>query len=93
MKSAVLTRLETIEKKLKPKKAPKLNLGFECDKLEELQEMVDYCKRHNDPASGLHEFVIWTGEPNAEAEALAGQYAPDQYLRKTILVKHAEVTA
>jgi len=92
MKSTVMTRLETIEKKLKPKKAPKLNLGFECDKLEELQAMVERCKRHNDPTSGLYEFVIWTGPPNAEAEAIAGEYAPEKY-RKTIIVKHAEVTA
>jgi hypothetical protein len=93
MKSTVLARLETMEKKLKPKKMPKINLGLECNKLDELQAMVDRCKSHNNPASGLHQFVIWTGEPNAEAEAIAGEYAPDKYLRKTIIVKHAEVTA
>jgi len=81
----ITARVRELERKQAPREMPRLNLGCECDNLQWLREMVARFERENDPTgAGIHHYAIWTGEPNAEAEALAGEgYQPNKYTTRT----------
>lgn len=72
--SKVLSRVEALERIRTPDIMPVLNLIFECNDVDELPGMLDYCDKHNAPPGGIYHSVKWIGEPDATAAAmLAGK--------------------